>query len=203
MKILGIVSETHDAGLALIADGIPALVIEEERLNREKHTIDFPALALAEVFGERHGHRLEEIAAITTPWNLHRLRWELVKAIAGGLPSSLDLIKTEASPTQHRDIVFLNHYLRKGLRKRFGSRLPKIVNVGHHDAHAAIYFVSPFEEASVLVMDGSATTRRRALTPAWATSSSDTGTGSSGTVSASSIRSSRITSDSGRSRRER
>jgi carbamoyltransferase len=154
VKILGIVSETHDAGLALIADGIPALVIEEERLNREKHTIDFPALALAEVFGERHGHRLEEIAAITTPWNLHRLRWELVKAIAGGLPSSLDLIKTEASPTQHRDIVFLNHYLRKGLKKRFGSRLPEIVNVSHHDAHAAIFFVSPFEEASVLVMDG-------------------------------------------------
>jgi carbamoyltransferase len=154
VKILGIVSETHDAGLALIADGIPALVLEEERLNREKHTIDFPALALAEAFGERYGHRLEEIEAITTPWNLHRLRWELVKAIARGLPSSLDLIKTEASPTQHRDIVFLNHYLRKGLKKRFGSRLPKIVNVGHHDAHAAIFFVSPFEEASVLVMDG-------------------------------------------------
>jgi carbamoyltransferase len=154
VKILGIVSETHDAGLALIADGIPALVIEEERLNREKHTIDFPRMALAEAFGDRHGHRLEEIEAITTPWNLHRLRWELAKAIAGGLPSSLDLIKTEASPTQHRDIVFLNHYLRKGLRKRFGGRLPKIVNVVHHDAHAAIFFVSPFEEASVLVMDG-------------------------------------------------
>ena len=36
-----------------------------------------------------------------------------------------------------------------GLRK-----LPKIVEVRHHDAHAAIFFVSPFEEATVLVMDG-------------------------------------------------
>ena len=34
------------------------------------------------------------------------------------------------------------------------QRLPKIVNVGHHDSHAAIFFVSPFEEASMLVIDG-------------------------------------------------
>ena len=34
------------------------------------------------------------------------------------------------------------------------ARLPKIIQVRHHDAHAATFFVSPFEEASVLVMDG-------------------------------------------------
>ena len=34
------------------------------------------------------------------------------------------------------------------------KQLPKIVQVRHHDAHAAIFFVSPFEEAAVLVMDG-------------------------------------------------
>ena len=33
------------------------------------------------------------------------------------------------------------------------TRLPKIVQVRHHDAHAAIFFVSPYEEATVLVMD--------------------------------------------------
>ena len=37
----------------------------------------------------------------------------------------------------------------------WGSRdCPSVVQVGHHDAHAAIFFVSPFEEAAVLVMDG-------------------------------------------------
>ena len=34
------------------------------------------------------------------------------------------------------------------------KKLLKIVQVRHHDAHAAIFFVSPFEEAAVLVMDG-------------------------------------------------
>src|SRR4029077_10041035 len=31
---------------------------------------------------------------------------------------------------------------------------PKIVQVRHHDVHAASFFVSPFDEATVLVMDG-------------------------------------------------
>ena len=34
------------------------------------------------------------------------------------------------------------------------ATLPPIVNVGHHDSHAAVFFVSPFEKALVLVMDG-------------------------------------------------
>ena len=34
------------------------------------------------------------------------------------------------------------------------TKLLKMVQVRHHDAHAAIFFVSPFEEAAVLVMDG-------------------------------------------------
>ena len=50
VKILGIVSETHDAGVALLEDGVPVLVLEEERLNRQKHTRDFPNLALEEAF---------------------------------------------------------------------------------------------------------------------------------------------------------
>ena len=46
--------------------------------------------------------------------------------------------------------------LRWGLMWHFGihKKLLKIVQVKHHDAHAAIFFASPFEEAAVLVMDG-------------------------------------------------
>ena len=52
-------------------------------------------------------------------------------------------------------IVTLPNGLRWGLIGHFGMRkLPKIVEVRHHDAHAAIFFVSPFEDATVLVMDG-------------------------------------------------
>ena len=51
--------------------------------------------------------------------------------------------------------MLLNDYLEHGLRRRFGNvAMPAIVNVGHHDSHAAMFFASPFEEALVLVMDG-------------------------------------------------
>src|SRR6476661_3778029 len=37
---------------------------------------------------------------------------------------------------------------------RYQEELLKIVQVRHHDAHAAIFFASPFDEAAVLVLDG-------------------------------------------------
>src|SRR5690606_14529112 len=46
-------------------------------------------------------------------------------------------------------------FLARKFRRQLGvNKLPPIVNVSHHDAHAAIFFVSPFDEAAVLVMDG-------------------------------------------------
>jgi carbamoyltransferase len=46
--------------------------------------------------------------------------------------------------------------IRWGLLWHFGlhKKLMQIVQVKHHDAHAAIFFASPFDEAAVLVMDG-------------------------------------------------
>jgi carbamoyltransferase len=154
VKILGIVSETHDAGIALLEDGVPVLVLEEERLNRQKHTRDFPNLALEEAF-DAAGRNFAEVDVITAPWDMSRLRRTVFKAVFGRLPGSLSLILPSAQTTQDHSILLLNFWLRHDLKRRFrGLRLPEIVNVGHHESHAAIFFVSPFEEASILVIDG-------------------------------------------------
>ena len=154
MKILGLVTETHDAGIALLENGAPVLIIEEERLNRQKHTREFPTLALDEAF-DAAGRSFADIDVITTPWNMCRLRRTAFKAVFGRLPASLTLILPSAQTTQDRGIVHLNFSLRFNLKRKFrGVRLPEIVNVGHHESHAAIFFVSPFEEASILVIDG-------------------------------------------------
>lgn len=42
MRILGLVGATHDSGLAILDDGWPTLVLEEERLSRIKRTKAFP-----------------------------------------------------------------------------------------------------------------------------------------------------------------
>jgi carbamoyltransferase len=105
LNVLGISTKTHDSGIALLSNGVPAFVYEEERFNREKHTLKFPNAA--------------------------------------------------ARKTQATLIVNQPGWIRVGLYERFGySNLPEIVQVPHHDAHAAVFFVSPFEEATVLVMDG-------------------------------------------------
>ena len=154
MRILGIVSETHDSGLALLEDGIPALVLEEERFNREKHTLKFPLLSLNAAFAElKLG--IADIDVITTPWDTRELRKTFAKAVLGRLPASLALLWPSAHAAQDSGIVFLKFWLKLDLRNTLkAARLPQIFQVGHHDAHAAIFFVSPFEEAAVLVMDG-------------------------------------------------
>jgi len=143
MKILAIASESHDAGVAVLRDGRPVIVLEEERLNREKHTSAFPRNALAEVC-EDGNRSLEDVDVITTPWDMRRLRWTFFKAIVGHPPASFNLVRPGADTTNNTSLVALNYFLRRGLRRQFAThRLPPIVNVGHHESHAAIYFVSP------------------------------------------------------------
>ena len=56
MRILGIVAKTHDSGLALLKDGVPEFVLEEERYNRIKKTNKFPKHSVKAAFSEL-GHR--------------------------------------------------------------------------------------------------------------------------------------------------
>ena len=154
MKILGLVSETHDSGLALLEDGKIQLVLEEERLSREKHTKEFPVGCLVAAFGDK-ARGLDGIDVITVPWDPARIRRTFAKAVFGKFPRSLNLLWPSAHPTQDHGVAILNYWIKDDLRKITGrSKFPPIVNVGHHDSHAAIFFVSPFEEATVLVMDG-------------------------------------------------
>jgi carbamoyltransferase len=154
LRILGIVAKTHDSGVAFLEDGVPELVLEEERLNRDKKTKRFPRRGLMAGL-EELGLGIHDIDVVTAPWNLGLLRRTFASLLLRRFPLSLALALPGSHTSQKNDIVFLNHFLRRDLRKRLGvSALPPIVNVPHHHAHAAMFFVSPFEEALVLVMDG-------------------------------------------------
>jgi carbamoyltransferase len=154
VKVLGLVANTHDSGIAVTTNGVPDLVFEEERFTRQKRTKAFPALALDAAIsrGQLDPHSLD---AIVTPWNVRLLRRHVARMIFRRLPSSVNLMHQRAHPAQRNQILILNHYLRRGLIKAFGTdALPTITNVGHHDSHAASFFVSPFDEALIVVMDG-------------------------------------------------
>lgn len=154
MRILGIAAKTHDSGLATLKDGVPELVLEEERFNRTKRTKKYPKRSMAAAI-EELGLATADVDVITTPWDIRQLRRSALSLVARRFPLSLSLMSARAHDSQQNQIMLLNHYLRRDLRKSFGrTRLPPLRNIGHHDAHAAMFFVSPFEEALVLVMDG-------------------------------------------------
>jgi carbamoyltransferase len=155
MRVLGIVTRTHDSGLVLLESGVPKLILEEERFNREKHTRKFPFRSLKAAFDDR-GLDLADVDLITTPWHMKSLWRMMFGAVRDGFPASLNLLPPSARPYQSTLIVTMPMGLRWGLLWHFGvnSKLPNIVQVRHHDAHAASFFVSPFEEATILVMDG-------------------------------------------------
>ncbi len=155
MNILGIVTKVHDSGIALLKDGVPHFVMEEERFNREKHTMDFPGQALDAGFDGSFGVQFKDVDVITLPWDMKRLRRTLFNNITARLPDSLNLLRPIAHKTHSNAIVNLPLRLWLGLGSRYGfSGLPKITQVGHHESHASAFFVSPFEEATILVMDG-------------------------------------------------
>ncbi len=154
MRILGLVSCTHDSGLALIEDGVPRLILEEERLNRDKHTKEFPRHSLIAAFGKRL-EGLRDVDVITTPWDVAKLRRSFARAVFGRLPGSLSLVLERTHTPQDNEIAILNFTLWRKLRRVAGRSIGlPIVNIGHHDSHAASFFVSPFDEAAVVVMDG-------------------------------------------------
>ena len=154
MRILGMVTHTHDTGVALLNNGVPEIVIEEERLNREKKTLRFPENALEAALTER-GLSIGDVDAITMPWHIPTFWKTLSWAILRKFPRSTNLIHMRAHPPQQNQLFQGTRYLAKRLRQHFGVHsLPPIHGVGHHNAHAAEYFVSPFQDATVLVMDG-------------------------------------------------
>ncbi len=154
MRILGMVSHTHDTGVALINDGQLEVVIEEERLNRNKKTQKFPTQALHAAITER-GLTLDDIDCITMPWHIPTFWRTLSWALMRKFPHSLNLVHVRAHPPQQNQLFQGTRFLARCLREHFQtSTLPPIRGVGHHDSHAAAYYISPFEDATVLVMDG-------------------------------------------------
>ena len=87
---------------------------------------------------------------------MRRLRRTFLSIVGGRFPLSLSFLLPSSHGAQQNQIVLLNQLSRAAAcAEHLGARtLPPIVNVGHHDSHAAMFFASPFEEALVLVMDG-------------------------------------------------
>ena len=154
MKVLGITSETSDCGIALLDNGKPSIILEEERHSRVKHVVGFPLQSLQTAI-ERSYLDWADVEAITTPWDRRRMRLHFVWALLRRFPASLAQLAPGANTAQDIGLVVIDRVLRRRFKRLFpGEKLPPITMVGHHESHAAFYFVSPFDDATILVMDG-------------------------------------------------
>jgi len=149
--ILGLNAFHGDAAAALVIDGELVAAAEEERFNRIKHVAGFPSLAAAWCLRDAgvDPRELDHVAIGRDP-----------KANVGA--------KVRQTARRLRNPAYVVSRLRNmakvgGVRDELALVLgveadslgAQFHNVEHHQAHvASAFFVSPFEEAAILTMDG-------------------------------------------------
>jgi carbamoyltransferase len=162
MDILGISFNFHDASAALIRDGHVVAAAEEERFSRCKHDHRFPeqAIAYCLAHGRVQARDLTAVAFYEKPVR----KAERTLRVANSYPNqSHDLLRRQLSQYLSEDFT-----LKRLLYEKIGYEGPLHYSE-HHLSHAAsAFYLSPFDEAAVLTVDG---------VGEWATTAQFAGTG--------------------------
>ncbi len=158
MFILGIFAYQHDAAACLVKNGQLLSFVEEERLNREKHSAKFPELSIKYLL-ENHNININEIDYVTFSWKPGLEIKSNIFNVLKFFPNSLNLIKSGAT---QNDISLISRLKKQfTLRKQFKlcgielDKKTKVVEIEHHLGHAAsVYLVSKFNESAIITWDG-------------------------------------------------
>jgi len=149
--ILGLNAFHGDAAAALVIDGAVVAAAEEERFNRIKHCAGFPQLAAAWCLSEAglSASDLDHVAVSRDP--RANLGQKLRRAVQHG--TSPKYLKARLdNAAKIRDV---RGQLAEALGTKPDSLEARFWNVEHHKAHvASAFFVSPFEDAAILSVDG-------------------------------------------------
>ncbi len=155
MNILGITGYVHDSAACLIKDGNIIANVEEERFNRIKHTGVFPRQSIEYVL-KTGNLTIDDIDIIAFNWNPFKaLVSECFKFLLLSPCLYFKMLKYN-KPPKHFKTIFLSFLLKRLVKKKMGEGFRgKVVWVDHHLAHAAsAYYLSSFEQADILVVDG-------------------------------------------------
>jgi carbamoyltransferase len=181
MYVLGI-SRVHDSAAALVHDGEIVAFAEEERFTRVKHDGGFPARAV-EFCLQQGGISLAEVDHVAFYWQRWREAVHAAKVFGRYFPATLEVFRNErengaksaglldtwrhgggkAVDDFHVGGALLAHIkrtytLERDLREAVGHTGPtrfRVHLVDHHRSHAAsAFYISPFDSAAVLTMDG-------------------------------------------------
>ena len=162
MNILGINCYGHDSAATIVCDGKVVFAAEEERLNRIKHSGQFPQAAITEAlrFCEMDFSDIEHVAfswdpSITyskIPLYIFRY-WKTLPTLLRerkGFSMEENLGMFNYLKDIKKIPAKLEHLFLQGKKGRFKYHL-----LEHHLCHAAsCFYPSGFEEAAILTIDG-------------------------------------------------
>ncbi len=164
MIVLGVSYNYHDAAACIVRDGKPIAAAEEERFSRVKHDARFPAAAIAYCLrtAEITQSDLDCVAFYEKPARKLDRVLRIAKAYA---PASHALVAA-----QFPQLIDDGLGVEATIRERLGYQGPVYFSE-HHLSHAAsAFYVSPFQEAAIMTVDG---------VGEWATCAQFTGSGAS------------------------
>jgi carbamoyltransferase len=149
--VLGLNCFHADAAAALVRDGRVVAAVEEERLNRIKHSAGFP-LAAVRYCLDQAGMSLRELDAVAVGMKpIEHVQDEVLQILSGRPNYSRHIQKRLDAVARFRDVRGL-------LAREFGiptDEVPRLEEVGHHQAHlASAYLASGFDQAALLSVDG-------------------------------------------------
>lgn len=149
MKILGLSFFYHDSAAALLIDGVPVAMAQEERFSRKKNDSKFPSLAIDFVLNEAGINRsdIDYVVFYEKPF----LKFDrIIKTLLATFPSHP---KVFVETLKH---LFLNKlWIRSLIAQELKISAQKILFSEHHLSHAAASFLcSPYGEAAIITVDG-------------------------------------------------
>ncbi|MCU7853091.1 MAG: carbamoyltransferase [Candidatus Thiodiazotropha sp. (ex Monitilora ramsayi)] len=151
MIILGVNYFFHDSSACLLKDGELVVALEEERFTRKKHSHQFPNNAIEQClkYADIDPSEIDHIAVSIKP-SKHWLK-KLVYCLSLGRKMG-PFISHELKGTIFKLRDF-NKWYESFTRN---SNKPTVHFVEHHMSHiAGTYFLSPYEDAALLSLDGS------------------------------------------------
>src|SRR5919204_6682188 len=149
--ILGLNAFHGDAAAALVVDGVLVAAAEEERFSRIKHVAGFPSLATAWCLTDAGltPQDLDHIAIARDP--RANVGAKLIRTIRHGASARYLKARLE-NAAKVRDV---RAHVAEALGIGRDELRAELHHVEHHRAHvASAFFVSPFEEAAILSVDG-------------------------------------------------
>jgi carbamoyltransferase len=158
--ILGI-NDLGDPSISIVKNGKIVFYIEEERLNRIKHSNNiFPIRSIKEAFRYLN-ISFNDIQAIAYNWNFNKYQNGYLESFFLNLNKKykVDKIskKWQLDRLKNRNLTNFRNKIKKNIFSEFGIiKTPKILFYSHHYVHAYQSFIhSNFKKAICLSMDGS------------------------------------------------